>query len=160
MRRTAAGVVLVLISLAALPKGASAQETELACARLLTAGELKAAAGPGFEAMGPQKRKDGETECNWLGRQGGFRTVAFSFFEPPAIEGSIAAHFDSLVKWAEEVASTKHEPVAGVGERAVLVRHGDQLRMLVQTKAGVGMIVANGLTKAQAEAVGKAVATS
>jgi hypothetical protein len=154
MRIAAIGLVF-----AAVAAPASAADSALMCAKLLTADEVKAAVGPGFQDMGPDKRKEGETGCSWMKRgEGEFKTVHLSFYEPAAMEGSADAFFETLVKAAEEVGSSKRELLKGIGLRAARVPYGEQMRVLVQTTGGVGLIAAFGVTKEQAIAVARAVA--
>jgi len=149
--RTSALVLLAAgVSAAAFPVRAAEAAT---CAELLTAAEVTAAAGAGFEAVGPEDRGNGETMCPWMARGGGFKTVALTFWS-----GKDAAFFDDLVGSAESVTGGKREALPGAGRRAALVRYEEQLTLVLETADGVGRLITNGVTPAQVKALAVAVA--
>jgi hypothetical protein len=168
MPRLPRAALLAVAAALFVPAAASAQKStsaRLPCAAMLTADEVKAAAGAAFEDMGPQERSPGESECAWMSRgAGGFKTVSVQFYAPSAIKASPNAatpdaFFEMLVTSAEEATSKKREAVAGVGQRAAFVAADPQTLAIVQRTDGVARIVANGLNKAQTIAVARAVAT-
>lgn len=147
MRSTILLVAAILIAPAA---GASAAPT---CASLLTAPEVEAAAGKGFEDMGPTDRGEGESECAWMSRgAGGFKLVAVTF---RAEKG--AKEYEAELASMEEAAGGKREAMAGVAGKAALLKFGEQLVAVVHTAGGVARVATNGLTKAQVTALAKAV---
>jgi hypothetical protein len=154
-------------ALALVPATESAQKAasaKPACVALLTADELKAAVGSALEDMGPTERGEGESECAWMGRAGGFKTVSVQFYDARAIKASPSAStpdafFEMIVKAAEESTSKKREAVPAVGQRTAFVPTDPQTLAVVQRPDGVARIVANGLNKAQTLAVARAVAT-
>jgi hypothetical protein len=160
----AAGFTAVSMFMPVDPSAQTASTAKPACAVLLTADELKAAVGAALEDMGPRDRSEGESECAWMGRVGGLKTVSVQFYDPRAIKASPNAStpdafFEMIVKAAEESTSKKREAVAGVGQRAAFVPTDPQTLAVVQRPDGVARIVANGLNKAQTIAVARAVAT-
>ena len=157
-----AGAVALLLQ----PPAAAQQPAAAAampCAAVVTADELKAAVGVALEKLDPVDRGHGESECDWMGRTGGFKTVAVVFYDQAAIKASTAptgdGFFEMLAKAAEESTSAKREVIAGVGQHAAFVPTTPQTLAVVHRADGVVRIVANGLTKAQTIAVAKAVAT-
>lgn len=149
MRTTA----FVLFSAAAAVAFSVPAAQAATCAELLTAAEVKAAAGPGFEDMGAEDRGDGETLCPWMARGAGFKSIALTFWS-----GKDAAFFDNVIESAESATGAKREAVPGAGRRAALVRYEDQLTVVIETADGIGRLITNGLTPAQVKAMAAAVA--
>jgi hypothetical protein len=161
-----AGVAAVSTLVFGAPAAAqkSTPAATLPCAAVLTADELKAAVGVALEKLDPVDRGGGETECDWMGRTGGFKTVAVVFYDQSAIKASSAAptgdaFFDMLVKATEESLKLKREVITGAGLHAAFVPADPQTLAVVHRADGVARIVGNGLTKAQTIAIAKAVAT-
>lgn len=144
MRHIAMVVACSLIGSAAVSDAAT-------CASLLTAAEVEAAAGKGFQDMGPTDRGEGESECGWMSRAGGFKLIAVSFWDKRA------ADYESDIATLEEATGTKREAVAGLGN-AVLLKNGEQIVAIVSTAGGLARVGTNGLTRPQVVAVAKAVA--
>jgi hypothetical protein len=143
-------VMLAAVSLIAPAAGTAAAAT---CATLLTAPEVEAAAGKGFEDQGPSDRGEGESECAWMSRgAGGFKLVAVSFWDNKS-----QADYEEDIAGREEATGTKREAIAGLA-RAALMKNGEQLVAIVHTAGGLARVVSNGLTKAQVIAIAKAVA--
>ena len=143
--------LLVAVSLIAPAAGAAAPTT---CASLLTASEVEAAAGKGFEDMGPDDRGEGVSECAWMSRgAGGFKLVAVTFRAEKGEE-----EFEAELVSMEEAAGGKREALAGVEGKAALLKFGEQLVAVVYTAGGVARVAANGLTRAQVTALARAVA--
>ena len=159
MRTSTFALLAVTFSVAAAAAAAEAPT----CAALLTAAELEAAAGKGFEDMGPSRSGVGHTECPWMSRTGGFKIVALTFWDESGVrdelesDGGPAELFETQVKSMEEVAGTKRETIAGVAGGALL-KNAEQLVAFLKTSGGLARVVANGLTKAQVTALAKAVA--
>ena len=158
-----AAAALLMPSLATAQKSASAAAT-MPCATVLTADELKAAVGTALEKLDPVARGEGETECDWMGRTGGFKTVAVLFYDQSAIKASPTAptgdaFFEMMVKATEDSLKVKREVIAGAGLHAAFVPAEPQTLAVVHRADGVARIVANGLTKAQTIAIAKAAAT-
>jgi hypothetical protein len=143
-------LVLAAVTLLAPAARSFAGET---CASLLTATEIEAAAGKGFEDMGPTDRGEGQSECPWMSRAGGFKLVAVTFWD-----GKTAADYEADLAAMEEAVSAKREVLAGMGGGAALVKNAEQLVAVVRTAGGFARVVTNGLTKAQVTALAKAVA--
>jgi hypothetical protein len=143
--------LLAAVSLIAPAAGATAAPT---CASLLTASEVAAAAGKGFEDMGPEDRGEGETECGWMSRgAGGFKLVAVTFRAEKGVE-----EYEAELASMEEAGGGKREALAGVEGKAALLKFGEQLVAVVHTAGGVARVGTNGLTKPQVTALAKAVA--
>ncbi len=155
---------IALLAVAFSVTAAAARAESPTCAALLTAAELEAAAGKGFEDMGPSRSGVGHTECSWMSRAGGFKIVALTFWDADGVrdeiesDGGPAELFEIQVKSMEEVGGGKREPIAGVGGGAVLLKNAEQLVAFLPTSGGLARVVANGLTRAQVTALAKAVA--
>jgi hypothetical protein len=168
-RRSLAVSALATASLLILaPARASAQKAASAaampCSTVLTAEEVKAAVGVALEKLDPVDRGGGETECDWMGRTGGLKTVAVVFYDQAAIKASSEAptgdaFFDMIVKASEDSLTLKREVIPGVALHAAFVPAAPQTLAVVHRADGVARIVGNGLSKAQTIAIAKAVAT-
>ena len=67
MRTSVTLAVALSVSLAAAGAGGVlAANPPIACARLLSAAEVEAAVGPGFEDVGQEEPEPGKSECIWL----------------------------------------------------------------------------------------------
>ncbi len=158
-------IAALTLAIAVSSAAAPAIAETLRCAGMLTAAEVKAATGTAFEDMGPDSRNPGESECDWMARGGGgFKSVAFTFYELKAIEEALipadspAEFYDLNVRSTEEVAGGKGEKLPGIGVRAVLIRNSEQLVLYVERADGLLRIVTNGLTNEQATAVARSAA--
>ena len=140
--------LLAAVSLVAPAAFASAATN---CATLLTAAEVEAAAGKGFEDMGPTDRGEGESECAWMSRgAGGFKLIAVSFWD------NRAAEYESDIATMEGATGAKREAVPGVAS-AVLLKNAQQIVAIVSTAGGLARVATNGLTKPQVTALARAV---
>jgi hypothetical protein len=155
---------LLITSFAAM-SSAIAQPPEAPCVKLLPAEKLKAAAGAGFVEAESRIVHSGELLCAWMRRgAGGFATVAVQYYDKNNIAGSdkkgtADALYENIIKPHEEMSKAKREPIAGVGKRAALVPADPQRLVAIQRDDAVLRIVMNGVTKPQAIAIAKAVAT-
>src|SRR4029453_18294975 len=86
--RVASAMALSLVIVAPALAQKTAAGGQLPCATVLTADEVKAAVGVALDRLDPVDRGKGETECDWMGRTGGLKTVAVVFYDQSAIKGS------------------------------------------------------------------------
>lgn len=162
----AAGTLVIAAAPALAQKAtAAASGPSLPCSALLTDAELKAALGVVLENLGATDRGHGESECDWMARggPGGLKTVAVSFYDASAIkesqQGTGDGFFEMVVKATEESLKITREVIPGTAVHAAFLPAEPQTLTVVHRADGVARIVGNGLTKAQAIAVAKAVAT-
>lgn len=151
--------------LAPVLSSAAAQGAKSTCMSLLTADEIAKAVGEPFKDLGSETGRSGATSCDWAARLGtpAAKTVSFTFYDNVALKVSPAyaspdAYFESIVSSVEGKSPTKRESIPGVGVKAALVATGPQLLVAVQRADGVGRVVGNNLTKAQATALAHAIA--
>ena len=148
-----------------LTEGAFAQTPTLRCAELLGADQVKAVLGAGMVAAAPKQHEAGESECVWRrGTDAAAVSLSVRFFDRQAIGSNpvsrtLDGYYEMLVKAGEEVGDKKREAVAGV-PRAALIHASPQILVLVQRADGVARVVLGNLSRAQAVAVAKAIATS
>ncbi len=144
---------------------ANAQTPDASCAKVLPPAKLQAAAGAGFTPADARVDKSGELECAWMRRgAGGFATVSVQFYDKKTIarpdnSGSADALYENIITPHEERSKARREAIPGVGKRAALVPAEPQRLVAIQRDDGIVRIVMNNLTKAQAIAVAKAVAS-
>ena len=143
---------------------ASAAQAKVYCATLLQASEL-AAISPGAKEMDAFDHGEGHSACTWsVPGNGDANTLALTFWESAGMSSALVPadspeeFFEIYVKSAEEVRSTKREVLRGVGLRSALFRTGTVRELYVLTRAGMAHLVSDGLSDAQVEAIGKAVA--
>ena len=142
-----------------------AADPPVPCAALVTPEEIRKAIGRPVREAEARVENDGGSLCAWMkGDDGKFFTAAVQFWSAEAITArtpgaTVAAEYDGWVESGTAAGSTKSEPLAGIGVRAVLMHPEPQLMALVERPDGVARIVGNGLTKAQMTAIAKAVAT-
>ena len=134
------------------------------CAALLTTKEL-VAISPGAEELSALERGEGHSECAWSVKGGGeANTLSLTFWESRSMADALVPadspeeFFETYVKSAEGVRGTKREALKGVGKRSALFRDGLVRELYVLTKDGLAHFQTDGLTDAQIEGVGKAVA--
>lgn len=134
------------------------------CATLLTTKEL-VAISPGAEELSALERGDGHSECAWSVKGGGeANTLSLTFWESRSMADALVPadspeeFFETYVKSAEGVRGTKRVALKGVGKRSALFRDGLVRELYVLTKDGVAHLMTDGLTDAQMEGVGKALA--
>ena len=164
IHRLAGGIAL--IGLIVFTSPASATEISHDCVALLTAAELKTAVGVVFdEVSDPVSFSEGQSQCSFFAHTGdGLKSVMFSFWNRTAIrEGMISAEsipefFDMMVRSKEEVDGEQGTKIQGVGVRSVLWEGAELSTVYVEAQIGFAEVLAKGLTRAQLEAVGKAVA--
>lgn len=136
----------------------------LKCAQLLSADQVKSILGAGMAAAVPKQHEAGESECMWR-RGNGPTAVSLSvrYFDRRAIGSNpvsrtLDGYYEMLVKAGEEAGEKKREPVAGV-PRAALIQANPQILVVIQRADGVARVVLGNLSRAQAAAVAKAIAT-
>jgi hypothetical protein len=141
------------------PRAAAAQPP---CARLLTAAEVSAAAGPGFTSVGTEEPEPGKSECIWLLDGAAPRAISFTWWQRGAVAGGdLAAFFETQAQRAEKLHGTTREPLSGIGAGAVLVpgkKPGAMAIVVVRTADGVAYVETDALERAQVVGVGRAVA--
>lgn len=123
------------------------------CARLLTAAEVAAAAGPGFKDVGQEASKAGESECVWL-LEGGAnpKAIAFRFSQGTAAPAGLLALFETQATKAEKLHGNKREALDGFGARAALVpgkKPGAMAVLVVETPEGVAYVETDYLERPQ-----------
>jgi hypothetical protein len=156
---TTASSLLLLLAFGA--SAASATAAPPACSRLLTAAELAAAAGPGFEDLGQSELEPGQSSCLWLlDRTPNPAAVAFTFWERGAAADRTPL-FDAQLKRAETLHENPHELLQGIGLRAALVpgkRPGAMAVLVLETDQGVAYAETDYLERAQVLGLAKAIA--
>jgi len=136
----------------------------LRCAQLLSADQVKALLGNGVEATPPKQHEAGESECVWRrGAAPGGAAIAFRFFDRQAIGSNpvtrtIDGYYDMLLLSGEEKGGGKRETVPGV-PKAAMIQASPQILVVVQRSDGVARIVLSNLSRPQAVAIARAVAT-
>jgi hypothetical protein len=150
-----------LVSLVALSAQAQSATPvpQAGCDKRLLESKLKAAAGDGFQAVSANLRA-GTLECAWMRRgSGSFATVSVQYYDAQAvaIRPNVTNNqfYDELT--APLDSKTKPEPLPGIGKRAALVPADPQRLIIVERDDGFYRIVMNGLSRAQAVSVAKAV---
>jgi hypothetical protein len=160
-------LVYAVISVAVLVATSTsvAQTPEGTCAKLLPGDKLQAAVGKGLNAVSAVVEPRGSLTCAWMRRSPDpFATVAIEYYEKKIIpatspEGNRKpeALYEDMVTPHETMSKAKREPIPGVGKKAVYVAASPQGLVVIERDDGVMRIVMNGLSKAQAIAVAKAV---
>lgn len=143
-----------------------AQTPEAMCANLLPAEKMQAAIGKGMKAASAEVEKRGGISCAWMRRAPDpFATVSIEYYDKKAIAasapdnaGSAEKLYENMIKPHEERTKLKRETIAALGKRAVLVPADPQRLVVIEREGAVLRIVMNGVSKAQASAVAKAIA--
>lgn len=159
MKRAAAIVVFLL------PAAAGADAAGPApCGLVLTAAEVKEAAGDGWASLGQEQPEPGKSECTWLREDGpNPRAIALTYWARDAVKGAVPAGlFETQAKRAETVHANSREILPGIGEKAVLVpgkRPGAMAVLVLQTSAGVAYVETDYLERPQLLRLARAIAT-
>lgn len=161
--------VATLALLWLVPTTVFAQTAPIKCAQVLTAAQVRAAAGGTLKVLAQLKAEAGVTECTWS-RTGDPETstgptIRMQFFDRTAISSnplvsSSEGYYEMIASAAEEIAGRKREAVAGLtgaGKRAATVQGSAQILVLVQRGDGIARVVVGNLTKAQATAIARAI---
>jgi len=151
---------VALIASALAASLATAQTPEATCSKLLPADKLQAAAGKGFKPADARLDK-GETMCAWMrrGGDGPFATVSVQHYAKAQTALPLAELYENVLTPHEAAGKKKREPIAGVGKRAAFLAADPQQLVAIERDDAVLRIVMNGMTKAQATAVAKVIAT-
>jgi hypothetical protein len=163
IRNTQLARMASITTIALMCFAAHAQAPDATCAKLLPPAKLQAVAGTGFVAADARSDKSGELGCAWMRRGGGgFATVSVQYYDKKTIarpdnSGSADELYENIITPHEQTSKAKREPILGVGKRAALVPADPQRLVAIVRDDGVLRIVMNGLTKAQAIAIARAV---
>jgi hypothetical protein len=137
-------------------------DASLQCARLLTAAEVAAAAGPGFKAVGQEEPAAGKSECVWLLESANPKAISLTYSQRSAVpSGDLAQFFEAQAKRAEQLHENKREALDGVGAKAFLVpgkKPGAMAILIVQTSDGVAYAETDQLERAELLRLAKAIA--
>jgi hypothetical protein len=159
--RSIAPVVLTVVSVFAGGIGPAAA-AEVPCARLLTAAEVEAAAGPGFKELGKEETAAGKSECMWLLEAANPKAIGLTFSQPGAVpDGDLAKFFTAAVSHAEGLHENKREALEGIGASAALIpgkKPGKMAILVLQMKDGVAYVETDQLERAQLLRLAKAIA--
>lgn len=144
--------------------GATEGDASIPCMRLLSAVEMDAAVGPGFENVGHEEPEAGRSECIWLlDRKPDPKAVSFTFWQRGAVaDADLGAFFETQARRAEAVHANKREILAGIGVAAALVpgkKPGSMAVLIVQTTQGVAYVETDYLERPQIIRVAEAIAT-
>lgn len=157
-------IAVVFATFGLVATGSAQDGALLKCAQLISADQLKTIVGAGMAAAVPKQHEAGESECAWR-RGNGAAAVSLSvrFFDRQAIGSNpvsrtLDGYYEMLVNAGEEAGEKKREAVAGV-PRASLIQANPQILVVVQRADGVARVVSGNLSKAQAAAVARVIAT-
>jgi hypothetical protein len=145
--------------LAGTPASAQAQ---VECAKLLTAAEVQAAAGPGFESLVTEESQHGKSLCVWLlDRKPDPKAISVTFWTRKASAAAdLAQLFETQVQRAEGLHQNKREMLKDIGSRVAFVpgkRPGAMKLVIVQTKDGIAYVETDYLEREQVLGVAKAI---
>lgn len=154
---------IALSCLLAAARGGIAANAPVPCSRILTEGEVKAAAGPGWTNLGQEETESGKSECTWLRQDGANpKAIVFTWWTRDAVKGSsLADYFEAQAKRAETVHENRREALEGIGEGAVLVpgkKPGAMAVLVIRTAAGVAYIETDYLERPQLLRLARAIA--
>lgn len=158
-----AAVVLTLFLFAIGAGTATGADAPLPCARLLTASELREAAGPGWKALGQEEPEAGNSECTWLLESGANpKAVLLTYWKKSAIGAAdLPGFFELQAKRAETAHGNGREVLEGIGARAALVpgkKPGAMAVLILQTADGVAYVETDDLERPQLLRLARAVA--
>lgn len=151
----------LVVGVVVLASGNTAHADAL-CARLLTAPEVQAAAGPGFNSVAQEEPEPGRSECVWLlDHPSGPRAISMRHWRTAAAGGDLAKFFEAQAAKAEQLHGNKREALSGIGVRAALVpgkKPGAMAVVIVQTADGVAYLETDSVERSQVLALAKAIA--
>lgn len=162
-------VFALAATLSFLPYAAvQAQAMSARCLLVLTAEQVRTVFGAGLDVAAQNKAEAGVSECTWsrLGAASGVGpSIRVQFFDRVAISAnpvvhSVDGYFDMIASTAEEIASRKREFVVGVATRAVTIQGNSQLLLVVQRADGVARVILGNVSKAQANAIARAISAA
>lgn len=161
---TARRMAVVVATFGLVATGFAQEVESLKCAQLLSPDQVKTILGAGMAAAVPKQNGAGESECVWRRGNGALAvSLSIRFFDRQAIGSNpvsrtLDGYYEMLVNAGEEAGEKKREAVIGV-PRASLIQVNPQILVVVQRSDGVARGVLSNLSRAQAAAVAKAIAT-
>ena len=155
-----------IMTLALTPAASHAQTPDAMCAKMLPAEKMQAAIGKGMKTASAEIGKRAAVACAWMRRAPDpFATVSIEYYDKQFIAASAPDNagtadrlYENLITPHEDRTKLKRETIAGVARRAVLVPADPQRLVVIERDGAVLRVVMNGVSKAQATAVAKAIA--